>query len=157
LGWVSRDFRTASWLTSLKLANVKVFKDVKTIVAVHKGVSHTKWVKEEIELKWSDTFWLFFLKYYAKVMEGMIPFVCPRFLSPRTSLCHWPSNTRYWFAGAQTQSRFDSYSSWRQRHSNVLHSYHNGRHPQMDSMPTFGDVQSMVDMVHIHSDGVRSL
>jgi hypothetical protein len=63
------------------VANIKVFKDVKMIVAdkhsEKKNALKTEWVKEEIELKWSDRFWLFFLKNYAKVMESMIPLASP--------------------------------------------------------------------------------
>ena len=39
-------------------------------------------------MKWSDRFWLCFLKYYAKVMEGMIPFVCPLLFRPREKFYH---------------------------------------------------------------------
>ena len=142
-----------------QVANIKVFKDVKTVIAIHKGVQQTKWVKEEIELKWSDRFWLFFLKYYAETMEGMIPFVSPLLFNPQTRFhisLSTPSVTLM-FAGSQTQSRIDWYSSWRQRDTNVLHANHNGRNSEMDPMPTFSHVQSMVDMVHIHPDSVCTL
>ena len=143
------------------MADIKVFTDIKMIVADrksdNKNALKTEWVKEEIELKWSDRFWLFFLKYYAKVMESMIPFVSSVRCSPLNTTSIVPVSMQSVIlipAGSQTSSRIDRYSRWRQRHSNVLHPNHYGRDSKMDPVPTFSHVQSMVDMVHIHPNGV---
>jgi hypothetical protein len=65
-------------LTKSKIANIKVYKKVKQykkIIKDGRQVTVSTMINEEIRLKWSDRFWQEFVKYYAKVMEGMIPIV----------------------------------------------------------------------------------